>query len=85
MGNGPDPADSSSNITKDLLAGGGVLVAAPLNKIGRFVGQLQVGRRAGKQRYRQGRMAMGGQAIRDAANPGIHTKHLRQHDINTLN
>ena len=56
----------------------------PLGQIGRFLGQFQVGRRTGKQREGQGRMAMGGQAIRDAANPGIHAKHLGRHDIDTI-
>ena len=73
-----------SLISKDLIASGGVLVAPSLGQIGWLIGQLQIRRRARKQGQRQGRMAVGGQAIRHAADPGIHTEHLRQHDIDTI-
>ena len=67
----PEPADCGGDISKDLLAGGGVLMAAPFSQIGGGVGQLQIRSRAGEQRHRQGRIPLGGHAIRHAAHPGV--------------
>ena len=80
----PQPAERCGDIAEDLICGSGVLVAPALGQMGLFIGQLQIGRSAGKQRQRKGRMTVGGQAIGHAAHPGIHTKHLRQHDIYTF-
>ena len=45
----PYPADRCGDISKDLIAGGGVLVAPPFGKIRRFICQLKAGSRSGKQ------------------------------------
>ena len=84
---GPDPAERCGDISKDLLAGGGVLVAAPFSQIGR--------RRpdpdrscAGKQRHRKGRMALAARrsaTLRTQAfTPKLQAERYR-HDLNDSN
>ena len=81
---GPQAAERCEDITANLICGGGVLVGPAADQMRRRIGQIQIKRYAGKQGQRQGRMAVGGQANRHAADPGIHTEHLRQHDIDTI-
>ena len=38
----PEPADCGGDISKNLIAGGGVLVAASFSQIGGVIGQLQI-------------------------------------------
>ena len=72
----PEPADCGSDISKDLLAVSGALIAAPFRQIGGVIGQLQIRIRASKEGDGQGRIAIGSQAIDDASHPGMHAKHL---------
>ena len=60
---GPQAAERYEDITADLISGGGVLVAPAADQIRRRIGQIQIKRCAGKQVQRQGRIAVGGQAI----------------------
>ena len=82
---GPQPAERCGGIAEDLVCDGGILAAPPLGQVGQLVDQLQIRRRARKQGHRQGRMAVGGQAICNTENPGIHTERIDWHDIETIN
>ena len=81
---GSQPVQRGSNIREDLLGGSCVFVTSTLSQIGWLISQLKAGRRTGKQGHRQSWETIGGQAIRNTSHPGIHTEHLRQHDINTV-
>ena len=79
----PQPAGRCGDTTENLICGDGVLMTAPFSRMSGGIGQLQIKRSTGEQRQSQGRMAVGGQAIRHAAHPDTQTKHLEQHSIDT--